>query len=480
MIAALVLSALLAAAGERTPVHFRDMSSWPRSDVRALAAGVEKALAAPQLRGAHAGIAIVDPATSEIAYQRDFDGAFIPASALKLVVAAAALDVLGPQFRAHTDVFAAGDIAPGLLIGDLYLRGGGAPLLLERDLASAAEAVVNAGVTRISGRMFYDASRFDARGYGAGWAVQDIPRFFSAPISALSVDENVLPLLISPTAVGERARVTPLVNQSDVSVTSDLFTVGTNSEESFDCARSPGSAQIRVIGTIRIDNPGAQLGCAVVDGAHYAASAFAAALAVRGVQLSPQLAPRAVPAGATLLWRREGNTVAELLPKMLQPSDNFIADVLLKQLAVQQGRVGSFAEGVAAVVEFAEAVGAEPFALSLADGSGLSPDDRITPRALATVLAYEAQSGSAETFRNALPVGGISGTLADRFLASPARGSVYAKAGTLPHVSTLAGYARTKHHGLIAFVVMFNDFMRANPRPLLNAEELIAEALVAL
>lgn len=480
MIAAIVLSTLIGATGNRPPVHLREMASWPQADVRTLAAGVEKALSAPQLRGAHAGIAIVDPASGEVAYQRDLDGAFIPASSLKVLLGAAGLEILGPQYRAQTDVFAHGGIAPGLLIGDLYLRGGGDPLLLDKDLSAAADAVVHAGINRISGRVYYDSSRFNGRQYANGWPIEDLPRFFEAPISALSLDENVLPMYLAPSTLGERARITPLVAQTDVSVVNALLTVAAGANEQFDCARDLGTNVVRVVGSIRENNPGARLGCSVVDGAHYAATAFAALLQQRGVQFSGGVNVRAVPTDSTLLWRHDSIPYGDLLAKILQPSDNFAADVVLKQLAVQQGRPGGFAEGVSALNAFAADVGVDPLSMALVDGSGLSPDNRISPRALATILAFEAGSPMFNLFRNALPVAGASGTLANRFLASPARGNVFAKPGTLPHVSTLAGYARTRHHGLMVFVVMFNDYMRTDTRPLLNAEEQIAEALVTL
>lgn len=480
MIAAVLLATIIAAAGDRTPVRLHEMRSWSQADVRALAAGVEKALSAPQLRGAHAGIAIVDPATGEVAYQRDIDGAFIPASAQKVLLGTAALDILGPQYRAQTDVFARGGIAPGLLIGDLYIRGGGDPLLLDKDLAAAADAVLGAGINRISGRVYYDSSRFDAQQFAPGWPLEDLARFFEAPISALSLDENVLPMYLAPSTLGERARLIPLVAQTDVSVVNTIVTVAASADEQFDCARDPGTNIIHVIGTIRENNPGARLGCSVVDGAHYAATAFAALLQQRGVQFSGGVNVRAVPTDSTLIWRHDSIPLGELLAKILQPSDNFAADVVLKALAVQQGRPGGFAEGVSAVATFATEIGADAQSMSMVDGSGLSLDNRLSPRVLATVLAYEATTATADLFRSSLPVAGTSGTLASRFLASAARGSVFAKPGTLPHVSTLAGYARTHHHGLVVFVVMFNDYMRANTRPLLNAEEQIAEALVAL
>src|SRR5207302_2045346 len=171
-------------------------------------------------------------------FERDAYKEFAPASNFKLLDAAAAFAYLGPDFRFRTQLMARGDVAQGVLNGDLILRGGGDPVLTRADLSKAAAAVKTAGIKRVTGTVLADDTLFDEQRYGGGWAWDDFPYYYQPPIQALSVNEGLTNVTVEPGRVpGERAIASMEPNGGVMTISSAAVTSGSGGMNDVDCFR---------------------------------------------------------------------------------------------------------------------------------------------------------------------------------------------------------------------------------------------------
>lgn len=350
---------------------------------------------------------LVDLDTGARLWSRQPDEPVPPASNAKLLTAAAALTVLGPDSRLSTTVVRRGHVVWLVGGGDVTLASTLAstappfagnrpsyprPALLPGLAARAAQALRAAGVHRVT--LHYDATAETGRKLAAGWKPTYVTEGDVAPPSALEVDEG----RIAPNA---SSRVT--------------------------------------------------------DPAAAAAASFAHDLSADGVRVAKSVTPAAAASGAAPVAAVDSPTVAALVQQMLTVSDNDVAESLARAVARHSGRPGTFADGASAVLAADRKLGLPLAGVRLVDGSGLSPLDRVPPRTLVAVL-HLAASGRVPRLAavlEGLPVAGFSGTLAERFgPGSPSAdgaGWVRAKTGTLKGVSSLSGLTLDRSGDLLAF-----------------------------
>lgn len=453
------------------------------------------------MRTAQLGVAIMDPSNDRLLVDHQADHEFAPASNFKLLDAATALAYLGPGFRYHTTLLARGTLKDGILDGDLILIGGGDPVLSRSDLREAVAAVARRGITRITGSIFVDGSIFDGQRFGSGWAWDDMPFYYQPPIEALSLDEGTVEVTASPGArPGAPLLVSLRGEPGSMTVVSLGMTTAAHGLDDYDCFRSMGSTQIRIVGHMPVGEKPQKFHCTVEDSDQDSGMVFTQMLGRAGIIMdaspvraapgdialdvadsgpAPPAAALRYP-GAQVVWDHASPDVAELIRRMLPPSDNFIAEHLFKMLPVAAlGRRGSFDGGAQVEQRFIASLGLPPLTIDNGDGSGLSQGDRITPHAIAEVLRWETHNPAGAVFMHALARAGINGTVRKHLRGTDAVGRVLAKDGYIWHVSTFSGYAYTKHHGLLIFSVMFND---ANGllAPFLRAEDKIVQTLVDL
>ncbi len=381
------------------------------------AAGVTAALSAllgsPAL-GAHLGAVVDDLSSGQVLLSRQGSSAFAPASTAKLAVATAALDVLGPAARLTTRVVA------GPAPSSLVLVGGGDPTLavgrfpaadypqpatLAALAAQTAQALRAHGVRAVHVR--YDTSLFSGPGLAPGWPASYVSTGNVTPIESLEVDQGRL------TASGAPQD-----------------------------ADDPGNFRSRS------STPASD-----------AAQAFAALLAGRGIRVLGPVVQAAAPHGSATIAAVSSPPLAEIVEQMLNESNNVIAENLARQVAIATGRAASFSGGAAAETAVLRGLGVS--GITLVDGSGLSPLDRITPAALAHLIRIAASPGHPQLrpVITGLPVAGFSGTLAPggsvfNDLGRPAFGVVRAKTGNLLTVVSLAGIAYARNGQLLAFAFM--------------------------
>ncbi len=479
---------------------------WSSDATRGLRRDLDALLdGAPALRGAHVGFLVVDTRSGTVLYARNADDAFMPASTLKLLTGSVALAVLGPAFRLHTEALVD---APA---SALYLRGGGDPLLMAADLGAMARAVRAAGVTRLRDGVFIDASALESAPYPPGWSWDDLAYDYAPVVSALTVEENVVHLTVTPGAsAGQRADVTgapapfdrrfgspiegcPLTHA--VVVIPRAQTGEPGSPDTLDLRRDLGGC-ITISGTIAAGSSPETLDAAVPSASWYARAIARAALANAGVATgelaavagpveSADGAAFGVPAGAHVVWSHDGEPLSDLLADLWWPSDNLVAELLLRTCgrlaaaapapaAAPSGGVpaavavgsplfgdapGTTENGAAVERAWLRSIGVDPATLTIADGSGLSTYDRITPRALVAILQADWNGPSRDLVIDDLPLAGVRGTLQHDFIGTPAERRTFAKTGSVNHTRGLAGYLATLHHGALTFAWSVDDWM---------------------
>lgn len=446
---------------------------------------VDAALRAPTLARAHVGLLVVDAASGATLYARQAGDDFVPASTLKLIVGSAALARLGPAFTFATTVAAGASIGSGTLSGNLYLRGGGDVQLSDGDLEQAATAVAAAGVTHVSGAVVADATRYDAPRYPPGWQIDDIPYEYAAIPSALGLNLNVAHVRVLPGDAPGAPTTLQADPQSDALTLENAAVTGPpGSPDTTDLAR-PWDRPNTVVITGRYPlgaPPSDDLTPALPDPSRFAADRFLRALTTHGVTVDGGLAAGTTPPGAPVLWTHQSKPLRALLRDFWPPSTNLLGEQLLEELGVAAPSAAgdTRARGLAAERTWLRSIGVDPSTLTLADGSGLSSYDRVTPHALAGVLLADWRGPERATVLAALPVAGTSGTLSDLFGQAPLRGAIVAKTGSMNHARLLAGYARTHRDRTRVFVLMIDEWTDPSPAAERALDAARAQILTAL
>jgi D-alanyl-D-alanine carboxypeptidase/D-alanyl-D-alanine-endopeptidase (penicillin-binding protein 4) len=460
-----------------------------------LAKAIDALVARPELAAGFWGIEVRSLATGRTLYSRNATHAFRPASTMKLLTTAAALDAYGPEARVRTTVETAGrQDALGRILGDVYLVGRGDPNLSSRFhpgrptavFEAMADALAAAGIRRIEGRVFGHEGAFADERWGSGWTWEDLAWGYGAPVSALSFEDNHVEVTLAP---GERPGDPAVLETSPrhgcVVVTSSVLTAeaarsGTDvpdPAESVALLREPGSDEVRLAGQIPLGGKwDGRL--AVLDPARCASEVFAGVLEAKGIRVIRGVATtrEPLPAGMRVLAAHDSETMAAMIRVVNKESQNLHAETLLRLAGAKRGGEGSVEKGHAAVADLLDRVGVPRGGLHLVDGSGLARTNLLTPRALAALLVAMDRHPHAAAFRDSLAVAGRDGTLEKRMKGTPAEGRVVAKTGTLALVNALAGHATTRRGERLAFAVFVNNHAERS-REAVQAIDAIATVL---
>ena len=491
------VAAVAAAATAPAPVRSVSTATASATSVASdLRARLDAYIAQPRFAQARWGIDVIDLADGHTLYAHAADKLFVPASNAKLFTAALALDTLGSDHRFTTTLAAsARPDARGVLRGDLLLIGGG-DQTLGSDSAGAtsgdwaatfAAALAARGVTRITGDLIADATRYAGPPFGAGWEAADLQSDFAPPVSALSVQDNVMQVQIARRD-GRCCRVEVEPAAAGVSVVNRSVDRTPGDDASLGLYRPPGRATLYVTGSLPagVDtrryvlsqpDPAATAGRLLRDAIERGGIAFDGEVrALHWPQTDGVLAdPRRL-----VLAQVESPPLAAIVRHTLKHSDNLYAQQLLLQVGVAAARRGVCADrsepphstqgwGLCALRAFLVRVGIPPGEASFEEGSGLSRKDLVSPRAFTALLAWARRQAWAGALLDALPQAGVDGTLADRFRDLPAGADLRAKTGTLAHIYTLSGYLTDAAGTPLAFSLMLNNEQRtldAQGRPL--------------
>ncbi|MEE8142586.1 MAG: D-alanyl-D-alanine carboxypeptidase/D-alanyl-D-alanine-endopeptidase [Planctomycetota bacterium] len=386
----------------------------------------------------------------------------VPASNLKLVTAAAALEILGPEFGIRTDLRRVGPIQEGVLEGDLFVVGRGDPGISGRFFAGDPVAELRAwcgvlrelGVRQVRGQLLADDTYLAGPTRLPGWPQSQLHRWYCAPSGALNLNDNCVDVHLIPRPEKSTIEVQLKPQGSLFRLRSQLTPVYEKSSHLYRVERKPGSWEIQVAGKFLISGGERVEWITVPDPTLAFLDAFQSLLASEGISIAGGVGRAPAPQSAQLITRCE-RPVAALIPVFLKKSQNLYGDCLLRILGRVRGGDGSFTSGSRQLSLFLEAVTGITDGFVIQDGSGLSSQNRLTAEQLVKLLRYAARRPWFPIFRDSLAVAGWDGTLARRFQGSPLKGRLHAKTGTLEGASNLAGWLRTDRGG-VTFALTFN------------------------
>lgn len=473
----------------------------------------------PPVAGAHWGVSVTTLDGKPLCAVNEGQ-LFRPASNNKMFTAAAALALMGPDKRFTTSVMAEGELAGGVLKGNLKLVGGGdanfgshetpyvepakpaVPTSPETatmaDIEELADQVVAKGVKAITGDIVGDDTFFAWEPYPVGWGIDDLQPGYGAPVSALTIHDSEIEIDVMPGAkLGDAAIVTALPDVPYYVMTGTTTTIAKLTDPhraQIHLDRPVGSRQIAVSGEAVLGAATAKSDLAIHDPAEYAALALKGALERRGVKVGGgavsehSTASKTVPgidnsqaqaivktvlanpsdacphgapsATLSVLATHQSPTLADDVKFTLKESQNLHAELLMRNVGVAIGCDYRSSGGLAIVKAYLTQIGIAPNDLVLYDGSGLSGHDLVTPRSLTQLLVYATKQKWGGTFKVSLPTGGVDGTLSNRFLPpSTLTGKVLAKTGTLGESRDLSGYLTAASGQTVIFSVLVDNHL---------------------
>jgi D-alanyl-D-alanine carboxypeptidase/D-alanyl-D-alanine-endopeptidase (penicillin-binding protein 4) len=429
-----------------------------------------------RVRGGKWGVMIVSLTRGDTLFARNAGDLMQPASTMKLFSTAVALDRFGPEHTFSTDVLRDGAVGPdGTVNGNLYLRADGDPSMSARffkdpnlPMATLARSVAAAGVKRVKGDLLYDATAFDDRRIPEGWKTTYLGAAYAARVSALSLNENLVWIAVSPA--GKVAQVALEPATTTIPLRSKVRVVGGRGGRI--TARRASDGGIDVSGTIGANSSTLRYSLVVDDPALFTAGALRAALQNVGITVDGTIRPAKTPAGAQKVASFASPPLSRIVSEMNRESINVVAELLYRNAAraVAPDGMSSAEVGLANLREFMQKkVGADPQSVRVSDGSGLSTLDYMTPRAMVELLSYAHKGPWSSAFHGSLPVAGESELLRRRMRSTPAQGNLHAKTGTTDTVVGLGGFVTAKDGEIIAFAFLYNGNDRSNARATMDA-----------
>lgn len=422
--------------------------------------------------GTRFGLVVVDDTGTEIIAINP-DQRFIPASNTKLFTTAAAFWSLGALDRPDETGGASVRIDQTGKQRDVILEGHGdarlssAPTCTVNCLATLADAV--AAKTRVVRDVVGDDSLYPDERWSPGMSWNNIPTKSGTATSALTLDDNELPITVAPTTPGRPPAITL---PPYYTVENGALTTATGATAiTFD--RAPNGTVVRLGGTIAVGNKPEQLRLGIDDPARYAAWVLRNMLVARGVRVTGGVSVRHRPIGpgddpvtrgsapaarapaATPLARLTPPPLIEDLTLINKVSQNLHAELMLRRIAIKNGS-GSIADGQVAVRAMLAEAGVPRVAFDFSDGSGMSSYNRVTPRGVVTFLRWANAQPWGAAWRATLPVGG-EGTLMRRFAGSALDHKVFAKTGTLNATNALSGYMIARSGRTLTMALYAND-----------------------
>jgi D-alanyl-D-alanine carboxypeptidase/D-alanyl-D-alanine-endopeptidase (penicillin-binding protein 4) len=431
-----------------------------------LGAQVDAIANRPEFSRSRWGILIQPLSSTATLYSRDAQKYFIPASNVKLLTTAAALQKLGADFRIKTSVYSGEN-------GSLYVAGRGDPTITEAHLQSLAQQLKRRGVDRVN-ELIGDDSYFQGSAVNPNWEWEDAQAGYGAPINSLIFNQNAIELLLSPQDLGQPLKVTfaepKLANQWQIQ--NNSVTVAQNESEFIEVGREFDRPAIRVSGQLKVGAESESAYVAVVNPANNFLQHFQQVLAAEGIPVKQALVASVSRNFNQELATVESPPLAELVRETNRESNNLYAEVLLRLLGkvtdkmpLPQTLTGKMPVpqedtdeiGLKELKTVLTQLGVNPNSYILADGSGLSRHNLISPEALVQTLRFMANSPAASIYRQSLPVAGESGTLKNRLNSTPNRVILQAKSGTLSGVSALSGYIEVPDYEPLVFSIIVNQ-----------------------
>jgi len=393
-------------------------------------------------------------------------------------------------------------------VGDLTLVGRADPTLgsrvlpyhLRSETKSPADAAIRElaeqlaarGVRQVRGNIIADDTYFVSDRYGDDWSVGDLEWEYGAPVTALAFNDNTLKLQIQPGGAAGRQALIALDPVADYyQIENGVQTAPAGSETVIHAYRAPSSMKLDLWGQIPAGGETAVEEISIQNPPQLMGELLRQQLEARGVKVQGQVMvreltsigaatqpnPPAAPAAPrTTLAEHDSLPLREDIKLTLKVSQNLHAEMLLRTVGHEVKNSGTVAAGLEVLKDFVALAGISPDEYFFEDGSGLSRGAMVAPDAVVKLLEYMSRLPHFDIFEDSLPVAGTDGTLANRFIGTPAAGHIHAKTGTIRHVNALSGYMELPSGDRLAFSILGNaDLLHAR-----EAENVIDQIAVAV
>ena len=450
------------------PVATPSPTPRPVQTLADLQSSIRQRMFSPEVRRGRIGIKVVSLNSGKIVFENDSDKYYMPASNMKNFTVATAIERLTPDYRFVTTVRAAAlPDAAGNVKGDLVIYGGGDISISTafsngdyyKGLDDLAEKIKLAGVKNIEGDLVGDESYFRGFRLPETWEWDDLQSYYGAEISALPLNDNAVDITVMPGSRGNQciARITPL-NQI-MRIENRCMTGASGSKRELRIFKQIDQNVVEISGSMPAGDGKYEGSIAITRPADLFVALLKERLLKIGISVKGRSRtlvaderPFPIENGKTVfteITKLESPPLALIAAKTMKPSQNMYTETLLWALGEQVGRKNggsgnSGLLGLGVVKAFLNQIGVPDDGIVQYDGSGLSRHNLITPSAVVTLYTYMAkQSKYSQAWRDSLTIGGVDGTLRNRFKGTAAQGNIRGKTGTIDQVSALSGYLTT-------------------------------------
>ncbi|MCF7807557.1 MAG: D-alanyl-D-alanine carboxypeptidase/D-alanyl-D-alanine-endopeptidase [Candidatus Marinimicrobia bacterium] len=420
------------------------------------------------------GVKVLYPETGEVIYERNASKMFMPASNMKMYTTAAALCLLGPDHRYETEFHTNGDIVDGTLQGDLIIRGSGDPSWSWRFydnnydsvMVRFVDSLASKGIKEISGNIIGDDNIFDDDLLGYGWSWDDEPYYYAAQLSGLSYSENYIDYKLIPDTlnVGGPVIIEGFPKTSYLNLRNDLVTVSSDTSTDWDYGREWRSNNGWFEGDLHIEGGEQERAITIHNPTLFTVHVLKERLADAGIRVNgdpidaDDLADTVRYDSTQKLFSYYSHPMSDIIKKVNQPSQNFIAETLQRTMGALFGEEGSSREGRKVQIALYDSLGMDTRNLKIRDGSGLSRHDLVSPNTSTSLLQMMWDHPYRSTYIESFPLSGVSGTIKRRMPGMSAEYNVRAKTGYIGYVRSLSGYTWTRSGEPIIFSIMVNHY----------------------
>ncbi len=418
------------------------------------------------------GVWVADGET--ILFSHQGDKKFIPASTSKIPTAAAVLSLL-PQNHKFKTVFATDSknssvgknlkVSSGILKGPLYLVGGGDPSFVSENMWFLVNELLRTGIKELDGDIVVDDSRFDEIRFGEDRQSQRVDRAYDAPLGAMSMNWNAVTAWIRPgIKSGEPAEVSLDVMTTYLKLENKTKTAGADKAMNVGVERLPAKDPKKgetflATGSIGASQPEKAIYKSIREPDIAAGNAAVTFLENRGIKVKGSVRSGHAPSDTSVLATCESKPLSQIVADMMKWSNNFVADMLVKNISAEAGdKPATTAKGMQRVRAYMEKnAGLKSGDYEFINGAGFTRENLLTPKQLGAVLtAVRKDFRIFPEFLAALPISGVDGTLRNRFKGLESVGWVRAKSGLLNGAIGLAGFAGNQNGKIYTFVFLFN------------------------
>ncbi len=465
-----------------TVFFFSSFTVHASTEIESLKADLTSMVNNEAFRSAHIGIAVQSLKNKTPLFFHNENKSFIAASNMKLYTAAAALLSLSPDFTYETKVMTNGAIVEDTLNGDLIIVASGDPTISghfnnnnpTQVFENWADALIQKGIKKITGNIVIDNTYFNDSPFGTGWHWDDMSRCYSAAKDAFSFNNNCISLTISPDVKkGRPAKINVEPKTDYISLSGRVITGSRESAANIKAGYVDNSNNIVISGAIPLDHKNSVIYVAAKNPAEFGAYVLKETLFRKGIEINgnivctrggcahvKEITTEGKISPLTTLALYRSPKLSEIIKVVNKISNNLYAENLLLTIAKETGNEGNSKQAILSVIEILKKAGFNPEGFYMADGSGLSRFNLITPRETIQLLEIMNRSSYAELFLDSLAVPGEEGTLRNRQKgASPVTlMNIRAKTGTLTQVRNFSGYIRTVNGELLAFSLLCNNY----------------------